>query len=247
MVGENESCFTKDVADKLGFYVYRLIDPRNGETFYVGKGKGNRVFMHAKAAEKLEGDGQSNKIKRILEIKAANLDVIHVIHRHGMDENTALDVEAALIDAYPGLSNLSNGVGSDDFGAMHTTEVIAKYAAQEAVFEHKALLINVNRSLLETSLYEATRFAWKLKKENAEQAEVVLAIRHGLIIGAFVADKWLQATVKNFPLPENMPKRFGFEGRPAPEDIRKLYVGKRVPAEYLKKGAANPIKYTFSV
>jgi hypothetical protein len=26
------------------------IDPRNGETFYVGKGKNNRVFHHAKGA-----------------------------------------------------------------------------------------------------------------------------------------------------------------------------------------------------
>jgi hypothetical protein len=28
--------FTKEVADALGYYVYRLIDPRNGQTFYVG-------------------------------------------------------------------------------------------------------------------------------------------------------------------------------------------------------------------
>ena len=30
--------FPSEVADKLKWYVYRLIDPRNGETFYVGKG-----------------------------------------------------------------------------------------------------------------------------------------------------------------------------------------------------------------
>ena len=29
------------------------------------------------------------------------------------------------------------------------------------------------------------------------------------------------------------------------EDIKKLYVGKRVPDEYRKRGAANPIKYTW--
>ena len=40
--------FTKEVSDHLENYVYRLIDPRNGETFYVGKGKGNRVFDHVK-------------------------------------------------------------------------------------------------------------------------------------------------------------------------------------------------------
>jgi hypothetical protein len=37
--------------------------------------------------------------------------------------------------------------------------------------------------------------------------------------------------------------RFGFEGRPANEEIKKLYVHKRVPDEYRPKGAANPIRY----
>lgn len=36
--------FPPGVTEMLNFYVYRLIDPRNGQTFYVGKGRGNRVF-----------------------------------------------------------------------------------------------------------------------------------------------------------------------------------------------------------
>lgn len=36
--------FSNEVKEKLKFYVYRLVDPRNGRTFYVGKGKGDRVF-----------------------------------------------------------------------------------------------------------------------------------------------------------------------------------------------------------
>ena len=39
--------FPVKLADEVKYYVYRLIDPRNGQTFYVGKGKRNRVFMHA--------------------------------------------------------------------------------------------------------------------------------------------------------------------------------------------------------
>ncbi|MCH7911203.1 MAG: hypothetical protein IIB38_16510 [Candidatus Hydrogenedentes bacterium] len=38
--------FPPGVAEHLKWYVYRLIDPRNGQTFYVGKGKGDRVFAH---------------------------------------------------------------------------------------------------------------------------------------------------------------------------------------------------------
>jgi hypothetical protein len=47
---DNQSlvAFPSEVIEKLGFYAYRLIDPRTGETFYVGKGKGNRVFQHAR-------------------------------------------------------------------------------------------------------------------------------------------------------------------------------------------------------
>ena len=37
----------------------------------------------------------------------------------------------------------------------------------------------------------------------------------------------------------------GFVGEEAANDIKKLYVGKRVPDEYRKGGAANPIKYTW--
>ena len=38
--------FTPDMHHKLGHYVYRLIDPRDGSTFYVGRGQVNRVFEH---------------------------------------------------------------------------------------------------------------------------------------------------------------------------------------------------------
>ncbi len=247
----NEKKMTKDdsfsagVAAKLKTYVYRLIDPRNGETFYVGKGVGNRVFSHIRGSKVIAGDDLDNKLKRIHEIHLAGFEVAHVIHRHGMDDNTAFAVEAALIDAYPGLTNIASGVGSDDFGAMHALEIIKRYTAQPAEFRHRALLIGVNRSATEKSLYEATRYAWKINKVKAEQAEVVLATRHGEIVGAFIAHRWLEATAENFPSHEPVAGRFGFEGQEAPEEIKQLYVGKQVPDEYRKAGAANPIKYTW--
>lgn len=37
-----KSHFIEEVCERLGNYVYRLIDPRNGETFYVGKGRNRR-------------------------------------------------------------------------------------------------------------------------------------------------------------------------------------------------------------
>lgn len=109
----NAESFTPEVVPKLGTYVYRLIDPRNGETFYVGKGQSNRVFAHIHEEQNLDGDDLSNKLKRVREIRLAGFEVAHVIHRHGMDESTAFQVEAALMDAYPGLDNIAGGTGSN--------------------------------------------------------------------------------------------------------------------------------------
>ena len=100
--------FTDGVGGKLRHYVYRLIDPRNGITFYVGRGQGNRVFAHAAGRQKAtdaEGN-ESLKLRLIRDIKTAGFDVQHVIHRHGLSDASATEVEAALIDAYPGLTNL---------------------------------------------------------------------------------------------------------------------------------------------
>jgi hypothetical protein len=115
-------------------------------------------------------------------------------------------------------------------------------------FQHKALLISVNRSAAERSLYDATRYAWKIDKRKAKQADVILSTMQGVIVGAFIAHDWLEATAANFPgraEGDGVPGRFGFVGEEAPADMRKLYVGKRVPDEYRKRGAANPIKYTW--
>lgn len=235
--------FPPEVTEKLKSYVYRLIDPRNGETFYVGKGNGNRVFNHVRG--ELNDNDIGDKLKRIRDIQLAGFEVSHVIHRHGMDEDTALEVEAALIDAYPGLTNLVGGTGSGDYGVMHAKEVLNRYSAEPAVFNHKAILISVSRSALESPLYDAVRYAWKINKAKAEQADVILATNQGMIIGVFVADKWLEATADNFPGRDTIKGRLGFIGHKAPPDIERNYIGKRVPDEFRKRGAANPIKYSW--
>lgn len=236
--------FSKEIIDKLNYYVYRLIDPRNGETFYVGKGQGNRVFEHAKGNK---SNNENEKISRINQIKSAGFEVAHVIHRHGMDEETAFEVEAALIDAYPGLTNIMGGHGSNARGTMHANEIIQLYAAEEANLDGvKALLINVNRTATESSLsllYEATRYAWRLNKDKAKQADIILSIQQGIIKGVFVAEKWLEATSKNFPGRTDVPGRYGFTGNPADKARANQYIGKRIPDKYTKKGASNPIKY----
>ena len=244
-----------EVHEKLKYYVYRLIDPRNGETFYVGRGQGNRLYSHVNdklhnAEDEIsidnDRDDVSNKISRIRDIGKSGFEVSHVIHRHGMDKEAAAEVEAALIDAYPGLSNKIRGAGSDDRGVMHAEEIVRKYKSEPANIQHKALLVSVNRSAsaLEYSLYDSTRFAWKLGHERANDIEVVLPCEKGMIIGAFIPEKWMEATSDNFPGFPNEPGRLAFTGHEAPEKIKDQYVGCRTPDDY-PFGSGNPVRYTW--
>jgi len=54
----------------MTFYVYALIDSRNSETFYIGKGTRNRAKSHLreKSLQRYE-KYQPKKVERIREIK----------------------------------------------------------------------------------------------------------------------------------------------------------------------------------
>jgi hypothetical protein len=245
MMDKSINSFPQEVCDILGYYVYRLIDPRNGHTFYIGKGKNNRVFQHLKLEPNLDGeDDEDLKISLIREVKLAGLEPILIIHRHGLEENESFEVEAALIDAFPEVLNIQGGKGSNDFGPMNTHQIIQKYSAQIAEFRHKLLLITVNNSVEKRSIYDATRMAWKVSVSRAEKSEYVLAIVQGMIVEVFKPFEWKNTTIKNFPSRiHDSPDRYGFEGERAEDSIRSLYVGKRIPDDLRKRGAANPIRY----
>ena len=242
------SKFPSEVIEKLQYYVYRLIDPRNGETFYVGKGKGNRVFNHLMCALNEENLNEvTDKLQKIREIHSVGLEIIHVIHRHNLTEDQARVVESALIDAYPGSANIVKGIGSNDYGPMNALEIINKYTAEEIKFSHKVLMITINKSILNrNSIYDATRFAWKLNEKKLESVEYVLAVNQGMVIGVFKPTKWLKATIENFPeYSYERSNRIGFVGIEAEIEICEKYLNKKIPKKLRKKGAANPIMYSF--
>ncbi len=176
----------------------------------------------------------------------------HVIHRHGIEElATALEVEAALIDAYPGLTNKVGGHGSDEFGIAHASEIIRRYEAKAFSVAHKLLLISIGVSIAEDkreSVYDATRYAWKISPTRANKAEFILAHNKGIVVGVFKATRpWMKATPENFPIlcQYEWPNRWGFEGIEAPSNVRSQYLQKRVPDQYRKRGAANPVRFLF--
>lgn len=86
------------------FYVYDLIDPRDGSIFYVGKGRGSRVNEHENEARKGK---QSRKCDRIREIWDAGHQVSNRIVKTFDQEDAAYDFEAKrTMDI--GLENLTN-------------------------------------------------------------------------------------------------------------------------------------------
>jgi len=97
--------FSAAVIEKLEYYVYLLIDPETDNVFYVGKGIGNRIFAHLNHA--LTSPQESDKLDKIRSIQSKGLQVKHVIHRHGLTEKEAFEVEASLID-YIGIAGLTN-------------------------------------------------------------------------------------------------------------------------------------------
>lgn len=245
--------FSEHVCARIGIYVYRLIDPRDRKTFYVGKGRGNRMFTHALGVVPSDEDDISAKISRIRSIKAAGFEVAYIVHRHGLvSDEVAFEVEAALIDAYPGLSNGQRGHYSSDFGAMDAGQITALYELAELpeTTGEKLVLINVNKSLDEAGrkdFYSRVRFAWRISRERAEEADYVCAVVRGVIRGVFVAQEWLPATKENFPEfahiadPPEQTKRYGFVGQEAPLEVWSRLVDKRLPDRY--RHERYPIRY----
>lgn len=86
------------------FFVYELIDPRDGVAFYIGKGCGNRPAAHAKEAA---NGKRSRKCQRIREIVESGHAVKVRIAQRFEDESAAYAYEVERI-AEVGLASLTN-------------------------------------------------------------------------------------------------------------------------------------------
>ena len=241
----NTDDFPKEVEDRLGYYVYRLIDPRYGQTFYVGKGKGNRVFQHAKGVSSDPNDhGPGSTGERIAQIHFAGVSVGHIIHRHGMNERTAIEVEAALIDCYAGLTNKQAGYESDIRGCRHAAEIIAEFNAVEFEVDEPLIAFTINQMWKELGVYEATRGVWHLNIQRARERHLVLGVVNNIVKGVYRPCQWVPGTPENFPWYTDEAKNcWGFIGVEAGPDDQAKYLGKRVPAEYSRKGVQTSRRY----
>jgi hypothetical protein len=86
------------------FYVYELSDPRDGAVFYVGKGKGSRLWRHEVDAKAGKPGAKCDRIRDIL---ADGLRPQTMVVQSFRDETSAYRAEAQRIAHY-GLDRLTN-------------------------------------------------------------------------------------------------------------------------------------------
>jgi hypothetical protein len=235
------------VCERLGFYVYVYVDPRDGEVFYVGKGQGDRALAH------LSDGSESRKAQRIAAILAAGYAPQIDVLVHGLPtEEAAYRVEAAAIDLF-GLSRLTNevrGMESGRLGRMQLQELINLYAAVPVEVTHPAILVRVNRlyryGMTPEHLYEITRGVWKLCVRRI-MAKYALAIFHGVVREVFRIDSWHPAgsTHYRFRAGESLQRqgRWEFVGEIAEETVRAMHRGRSVQERYFKQGLQSPVVY----
>jgi hypothetical protein len=124
IVTDSLSRIPADVARRLGYYVYAYVNPINDTIFYIGKGKGKRVLSH------LQDTSKSDKVAALRQIATAGRQPAIHIMAHGLkDEETALRVEGAVIDALglPSLTNRVRGWKALEFGRTPLREIVAHY------------------------------------------------------------------------------------------------------------------------
>lgn len=232
--------FSNKIIESLKYYVYYLQDPVTDRIFYVGKGKGNRVFQHVNEA--FVTTRKSDKLETIREIKNRGDKVKSMILRHGLTEESAFEVEASIID-FVGINNLSNlqsGHYSNDLGLKSIDEIVTLYEADNILTSEPVLLVNVNKQykkdMTESELYNISKEKWAVSRSRVQDVKYVVVHYDGLTREVYTVDNWYP-TLAN----EKKNTRWGFNGSVADRLVRDALRHKSVSG--IKFGSGNPIKY----
>ena len=189
--------FLAGMGEKLGYYVYALVDPRGG-IFYVGKGKGDRVYQHAAAALSVKDESAAElKLNTIRSIHRRSQAVGVEIIRHGLVEKEAFEVEGAVMDVLRltghHLTNVARGNRSRNQGYAPLDELRALYGASpvEIDGDDRLVLIRINKlyrpEMTEEELYTATREWWRMSPWHAP--DHACAVYGGVVRAVYRIDK----------------------------------------------------------
>lgn len=208
--------------------MYALVDPRDNEIFYVGKGSSNnRAFSHL-ADQTTEPD----KNMRIAEIRSAGAEPIVDILRYGFETNEqVLDVEAAIIDAI-GVEKLTNQIrGHGTIRGRQTSQQVERLLGSTPVKIDssfgRCMLFFIHMSysptMSEFEIYDCTRQFWyKVSRHNREEITtegklrfpIALAIVDSVVVRAYSIEAWFPAgSTLSSRTPGNTVERWEFVGQ----------------------------------
>ena len=202
--------FKPDAIKKLKYYVYALVTINNDqeEIFYIGKGKGNRVFSHFKEANKLKElpDKLTNKHNEILKGNAKAY-----ILRHGLTDEESLQYEAVLIDLLNAfgkrkLTNLVKGhvnkfgpkveiLNIDQINATYSNDVDLQSFAEKHKLKITVIKLNLKEtyfSLLGKDLSWGIEALWRISEDTITNSDIILGVHKGTIFGVF---KYKEGTI----------------------------------------------------
>lgn len=247
--------FPTEAIDSLGVYVYALVDPRNNRPFYVGKGRGNRVFQHAWGAIGNEPSDSSEvvgpadtaavtsaKNARIQAIFADGFGVEHWIIRHRINEDpdgdrVAFAAEQSIIDyarlAGSGLVNIQGGHVSTEHRMETADELALRYSAEPVPpLPFPCALIKVNAASRPDATPEAI-YAWGREawiagaRARAIESLPILIFADDIVRAVHRAEQWelVAETTPSNKLSKAVTRWWRFTGDPDPE-LEVRYVGK---------------------
>lgn len=184
-----------------GYYVYALIDPRNNEVFYIGKGTDNRIFDHEVESKK-NIDSEKNKIIRIKEIINDGFETKKIILNWGLTEKEAFASEASLINmlnllSKDTLTNIVSGhsvheaLSVENFEMIYGAECLLPEDIKESI-----LVIKINkmyhRDMSSKELYDVVRGCWKVSLNSIRRKKVkyVLGVYNKFVVAVYKPDEW---------------------------------------------------------
>lgn len=248
------------------YYVYGLIDPRNNQFFYIGKGTGNRIFEHERESMNCP-DSEKLKLKTISEIKDAGLDVRKIIINSDLTEEEAYAAEASLINAFNfigkiELTNIAAGHHSTEALSVEDFEMIngAAELSMEDI-RHRILVIKINklyrRDMDRIDLYNSVRGIWRASLQKVRSVDYVFGVYNSLIVAVYKPAEWFVCKNARDKLPrkdivltlKNEDRLFfvdeGFEKGLPMDEHEQFYYGKTIAGLKVNQSAQNPITYLF--
>lgn len=193
--------FSKLTQERLGYYVYALVDPKDNKIFYVGKASSNnRAFDHLNSSK-----NESDKQKKIKDIRSINKEPRVDILRHGLTtSDVALQVEAAIIDSI-GLENLTNVVRGHNInqGRIHASDaqtLLGSTPIKASDIKYPCMMFYIHNSysptMSEQEIYDCVRQFWyEVSKENRDNLKykVALGMVDGVVVRVYKIISWHKA------------------------------------------------------